>query len=74
MDNIDHIAARNYEPSDEDMFMAGHWAVGVQEYHLRIPSAGDYSASDGGISPCITICQNPTMTGSCMMFVAQGLL
>lgn len=73
MDNIDRIAARNYEPSDEDIFKAGHWAVGVQEYHLST-AWSDYSISDGSISPCLTICQNWDVTGSCMMFVAQGLL
>ncbi|KIL64804.1 hypothetical protein M378DRAFT_11161 [Amanita muscaria Koide BX008] len=44
LDDLDRVATRDYEPSDEDILRARLRTVGVQEYRMRIESAKRASA------------------------------
>ena len=40
MDDVDRIATRTYEPSDDDVVRARLRTVGVQEYTLKFENVG----------------------------------
>lgn len=52
MDEVDRIATRTYEPSDDDVVRARLRTVGVQEYTLKFENVG----------ACLRSCARPRLT------------
>ncbi|KZT07849.1 G-alpha-domain-containing protein [Laetiporus sulphureus 93-53] len=50
LDDVERIATRTYEPSDDDVVRARLRTLGVQEYSLNFENTGEYPGVDRSIS------------------------